>query len=291
MAKKRDKKANQVEKGQAHGGDGNAPSAATPGEPTSQMKTKEYEREMRRLHGELVAMQEWTKATGAKICIVFEGRDTAGKGGTIKRIVERVSPRVFKVVALSAPTEREKSQMYVQRYLPHFPAGGEVVIFDRSWYNRAGVEPVMGFCTPEVSERFLEQVPAFEKAMVDAGIILLKYWLEVSPEEQTRRLEGRIHDPRKIWKLTEMDLKSYSRWDDYSRARDAMFAATDTPWAPWYLARTDDKKRGRLNIISHLLSKVPYEPVEPRDIKLPKRKVNDSYVEADLPLKYIPTPF
>ena len=218
------------------------------------MTTKDYEREMRRLHGELVAMQEWVKATGARICIVFEGRDTAGKGGTIKRITERVSPRVFKVVALSAPTEREKSQMYIQRYLAHFPAAGEVVIFDRSWYNRAGVERVMGFCTPEQADRFLEQVPAVEKAMVDSGMILLKYWLEVSPEEQTRRLEGRIHDPRKTWKLTDMDLKSYGRWDDYSRARDVMFAATDTPWAPWYLARTDDKKRGRLNIISHLLS-------------------------------------
>ena len=255
------------------------------------MKTKDYEREMRRLHGELVAMQEWVKATGAKVCIVFEGRDTAGKGGTIKRITERVSPRVFKVVALSAPTEREKSQMYVQRYLAHFPAAGEVVIFDRSWYNRAGVERVMGFCTPEQAERFLEQVPAVEKAMVDTGIILLKYWLEVSPEEQTRRLEGRINDPRKVWKLTDMDLKSYGRWDDYSRARDAMFAATDTPWAPWYIAHTDDKKRGRLNIISHLLSQVPYEPLEPRDVELPKRKVNARDVEPNLPLKYIPTPF
>jgi polyphosphate kinase 2 (PPK2 family) len=181
--------------------------------------------------------------------------------------------------------------MYVQRYLSHFPAAGEVVIFDRSWYNRAGVEPVMGFCTPEQSARFLEQVPAVEKAMVDSGIILLKYWLEVSPDEQTRRLEGRIHDPRKTWKLTDMDLKSYGRWDDYSRARDAMFAATDTPWAPWHIAHTDDKKRGRLNIISHLLSQVPYEALEPREVKLPKRKVNVGYVEPDLPLKHIPTPF
>ncbi len=266
-------------------------SDATGDDPGAPMKTKDYEREMRRLHAELVAMQEWIKASGAKICIVFEGRDTAGKGGTIKRIVERVSPRVFKIVALSAPTEREKSQMYVQRYLPHFPAAGEVVIFDRSWYNRAGVEPVMGFCTPEVSEKFLEQVPAFEKAMVDAGIILIKYWLEVSPDEQTRRLEGRIHDPRKIWKLTDMDLKSYSRWYDYSRARDKMLAATDMPWAPWHIAHTDDKKRGRLNIISHLLSVIPYEPLEPRDIKLPKRQGPDGYVEQDLPAKDIPTPF
>ena len=228
------------------------------------MKRKAYERQMRFLHGELVAMQEWVKATGAKICIVFEGRDTAGKGGTIKRITERVSPRVFRVVALPAPTEREKSQMYIQRYLQHFPAAGEVVIFDRSWYNRAGVEPVMGFCKPEETERFLELAPGVEKAMADSGILLLKYWLEVSPDEQTRRLKSRINDPRKIWKLSDMDLKSYSRWYDYSRARDAMFAATDTAWAPWYIAHTDDKKRGRLNIISHLLSQVPYKPLQPR---------------------------
>ena len=192
------------------------------------MKRKEYEREMRLLHGELVAMQEWVKASGAKICIVFEGRDTAGKGGTIKRITERVSPRVFRVVALPAPTEREKSQMYVQRYVGHFPAAGEVVIFDRSWYNRAGVERVMGFCKPAETERFLELAPAVEKAMVDSGILLLKYWLEVSADEQTRRLESRINDPRKVWKLSDLDLKSYSRWYDYSRARDAMLAATDT---------------------------------------------------------------
>ena len=236
------------------------------------MKRKEYERQMRVLHGELVAMQEWVKASGAKVCIVFEGRDTAGKGGTIKRITERVSPRVFRVVALPAPSEREKSQMYVQRYLGHFPAAGEVVIFDRSWYNRAGVERVMRFCKPEETERFLELAPAWEKAIADSGILLLKYWLEVSPDEQTRRLESRIHDPRKIWKLSDMDLKSYSRWYDYSRARDAMFAATDTAWAPWYVADTNDKKRGRRNIISHLLSQVPYKPLAPRDIVLPRRQ-------------------
>jgi polyphosphate kinase 2 len=183
-----------------------------------------------------------------------------------------VSPRVFRVVALPAPTEREKSQMYIQRYLPHLPAAGEVVIFDRSWYNRAGVERVMGFCTPEETERFLELAPAVEKAMVDSGILLLKYWLEVSAEEQTRRLERRIEDPRKVWKLSDMDLRSYSRWYDYSRARDAMFAATDTAWAPWYVARTDDKQRGRLNIISHLLSQVPYKPLVPKDVTLPKRQ-------------------
>ena len=217
-------------------------------------------------------MQEWVKASGAKVCIVFEGRDTAGKGGTIKAITERVSPRVFRVVALPAPTEREKSQMYIQRYIPHFPAAGEVVIFDRSWYNRAGVERVMGFCTPEQIERFLELVPGVEKAMIDSGIILLKYWLEVSADEQTRRLESRIDDPRKIWKLSDMDLKSYSRWYDYSRARDEMFEATDTAWAPWYVAHTDDKKRGRLNIITHLLSQVPYKPLAPQDVTLPKRQ-------------------
>jgi polyphosphate kinase 2 len=198
------------------------------------MKRKEYEREMRRLHGELVTLQEWVKATGAKICIVFEGRDTAGKGGTIKRITERVSPRVFRVVALPAPTEREKSQMYMQRYITHFPAAGEVVIFDRSWYNRAGVERVMGFCTQDEVKRFLELVPGVERAMVDSGIILIKYWLEVSSEEQTRRLESRIDDPRKIWKLSDLDLTSYTRWDDYSRARDDMLTTTDTVWAPWH---------------------------------------------------------
>ena len=258
---------------------------------TSKMKRKAYEKEMRLLHGELVAMQEWVKATGAKICIVFEGRDTAGKGGTIRRITERVSPRVFRVVALPTPTDREKSQMYVQRYISHFPAAGEVVIFDRSWYNRAGVERVMGFCKPEETERFLELAPVWEKAMTDAGILLLKYWLEVSPEEQTRRLESRIHDPRKIWKLSDMDLKSYSRWYDYSRARDAMFAATDTAWAPWFIAQTDDKKRGRLNIISHLLAHVPYEPLAPRDITLPKREKPGDYTEPDLPLRHIPERF
>ena len=259
--------------------------------PPPKMKRKGYEREMRRLHGELVAMQEWVKSSGAKVCVVFEGRDTAGKGGTIKRITERVSPRVFRVVALAAPTDRENSQMYVQRYIRHFPAAGEVVIFDRSWYNRAGVEPVMGFCTPEQSERFLEQVPAVEKAMVGSGILLLKYWLEVGPDEQTRRLESRIDDPRKVWKLSDMDLKSYSRWYDYSRARDSMFASTDTAWGPWFVARTDDKKRGRLNIISHLLSQVPYEPLAPRDVTLPKRRGAGGYVEPELPLRYIPTPF
>jgi polyphosphate kinase 2 len=252
------------------------------------LKRKEYEAELRELHGELVAMQEWVKATGAKICIVFEGRDTAGKGGTIKRIVARVSPRVFRVVALPAPTEREKSQMYIQRYIQHFPAAGEVVIFDRSWYNRAGVEPVMGFCSKEQTKEFLRGVPAIERAMVDSGILLLKYWLEVSPDEQTRRLKSRINDPRKIWKLSDMDLLSYSKWYDYSRARDDMFKASDTSWARWFIAHTDDKKKGRLNIISHLLSQIPYEPLETKDVTLPKRQQPNGYVEPNLSLQHIP---
>ena len=252
---------------------------------------KTYDKELRKLQEELCHLQDWVKATGDRVIILFEGRDAAGKGGTIKALTERVSPRVFRVVALAAPTEREKSQMYIQRYLPHFPAAGEVVIFDRSWYNRAGVEPVMGFCTAEQTRRFLELAPQVEKAMADEGILLLKYWLEVSAAEQTRRLESRINDPRKIWKLSDLDLKSYSRWYDYSRARDAMFAATDTAWAPWYIANTDDKKRGRLNIISHLLSQVPYKPLAPRDVTLPKRQRPRGYAEPDLPLRHIPTPF
>jgi polyphosphate kinase 2 len=255
------------------------------------MKGKEYQRELRRLHGELVAMQEWVKASGAKVCVVFEGRDTAGKGGTIKAITERVSPRVFRVVALPAPTEREKSQMYVQRYIPHFPAAGEVVIFDRSWYNRAGVERVMGFCTDEQARRFLEQVPAVEKAMVDSGIILVKYWLEVSAGEQTRRLESRIDDPRKIWKLSEMDLESYTRWDDYSRARDEMFAASDSAWAPWYVAHTDDKKRARLNVITHLLGLVPYEAPKRKRVQLPDRRITPDAPHLGAAPREIPTPF
>ncbi|HET6850175.1 MAG TPA: polyphosphate kinase 2 [Gaiellales bacterium] len=252
---------------------------------------KEYEAEMEHLHAELVAMQEWVKATGAKICVVFEGRDTAGKGGTIKRITERVSPRVFRVVALPAPTERERSQMYAQRYIAQLPAGGEVVIFDRSWYNRAGVERVMGFCTEQQATAFLESVPLFERAMVDSGIQLIKYWLEVTPQEQTRRLKARIDDPRKVWKLSDMDLKSYSRWYDYSRARDAMFAATDTAWAPWYIADTNDKRRGRLNIISHLLSLVPYAPLGPRPVKLPNRQPARGYEDPGLDVRRVPEPF
>ncbi|HEX4234696.1 MAG TPA: polyphosphate kinase 2 [Caldimonas sp.] len=248
---------------------------------------KEYAEALRQLHVELVKMQEWVVHKGLKVCIVFEGRDGAGKGGTIKALTERVSPRVFRVIALPAPTEREKSQMYIQRYLPHLPAAGEVVIFDRSWYNRAGVERVMGFCTPEQTERFLKVVPAAERLIVDSGIILLKYWLEVSPDEQTRRLKSRFEDGRKTWKLTPMDLRSYSRWHDYSRARDAMFAATDTAFAPWYVAPSNDKKKVRLNIISHVLSHVPYQEIKRERPKLPKRQDAGSYKEPDYPYKVI----
>jgi polyphosphate kinase 2 len=255
---------------------------------SGKLRGKDYDKELEKLHVELVKLQEWVKHKGLKVCIVFEGRDGAGKGGTIKAITERVSPRVFRVVALPAPTEREKSQMYIQRYVPHLPAAGEVVILDRSWYNRAGVERVMGFCTPEQVKWFFKAVPAVEKAMVESGIILVKYWLEVSPEEQTRRLEGRIDDGRKIWKLSPMDLKSYSRWYDYSRARDDMFAATDTPWAPWHVARSDDKRRARLNIITHLLSQIPYKDVPREKVKLPKRQKAHGYREPDYPYKYVP---
>jgi polyphosphate kinase 2 len=255
------------------------------------LKGSEYDKQLEKLHVELVKLQQWVVHKGLKVCIIFEGRDGAGKGGTIKAITERVSPRIFRVVALPAPTEREKSQMYVQRYLPHLPAGGEVVIFDRSWYNRAGVERVMGFCTEEQAQNFLKAVPLVEKAIVESGVILIKYWLEVTPEEQTRRLESRINDGRKIWKLTGMDLKSYSRWYDYSRARDEMFAATDTDFAPWYVVRSDDKKRARLNLITHLLQKVPYKEA-PRDkVKLPKRQKAHGYREPDYPYKFVKEKF
>ena len=254
----------------------------------TELKGKEYERELKRLHVELVKLQEWARHKGLKVCIVFEGRDGAGKGGTIKAITERVSPRVFRVIALPAPTERERSQMHIQRYVPHLPAGGEIVIFDRSWYNRAGVERVMGFCTEEQVKHFLQVSPLVEKAMVDSGIILLKYWLEVSQEEQTRRLEARIDDGRKIWKLSPMDLKSYSRWYDYSRARDEMFAATDTSWAPWFVVRSDDKRRARLNVITHLLSQIAYEEVPREEIKLPKRQKKGDYQESNHPFRFVP---
>ena len=249
---------------------------------------KDYERELVKLHVELVKLQQWVLKEGLKVCIVFEGRDGAGKGGAIKAITERVSPRVFRVVALPTPTEREKSQMHIQRYIPHLPAAGEIVIFDRSWYNRAGVERVMGFCMEEEVKRFLLLAPLMEKAIVESNIVLLKYWLEVSEKEQTRRLESRIDDGRKIWKLSPMDLKSYSRWYDYSRARDEMFKATDTPWAPWYVVHSDDKKRARLNIISHLLKQIPYKDAPREKVKLPDRQKAHGYQEPDYPYKLVP---
>ncbi|MEN7530206.1 polyphosphate kinase 2 [Cupriavidus sp. DL-D2] len=249
---------------------------------------KTYDRALADLHVELVHLQNWVTATGAKICIVFEGRDGAGKGGTIKAITERVSPRIFRVVALPAPTEREKSQMYMQRYIPHLPAAGEVVIFDRSWYNRAGVERVMGFADERQVEIFLRAVPLMERAIVASNIQLIKYWLEVSPEEQTRRLASRIEDGRKTWKLTDMDLKSYSRWYDYSRARDAMFDASDTDLAPWHVVRSDNKRRARLNIIQHLLDSVPYERIPAKKVTLPARQKAGGYRQPDYPYRYVP---
>jgi len=249
--------------------------------PTEKLARERYEGELARLQGELVRLQEWVVHEGLKICILFEGRDTAGKGGVIKRITDRVSPRVFRVVALPTPTEREKSQMYVQRYVQHFPAAGEVVIFDRSWYNRAGVERVMGFCPEEEVHRFLRLAPLFEWAMVDSGIVLLKYWLEVGQEEQTRRIKARIDDPRKVWKLSPMDLESHSRWYEYSRARDDMFAATDTAHAPWHIVDANDKKRARLNIISHLLAEIPYESPPRERVVLPVRQKRGGYREPD----------
>ena len=256
----------------------------------SKLSRKEYEQQLHDLHVELVKLQQWVVATGAKVVVVFEGRDGAGKGGTIKALTERVSPRVFRVVALPAPTEREKSQMYVQRYIQHLPAAGEVVIFDRSWYNRAGVERVMGFCNETQLKKFLSGAPLVERNMVESGIILLKYWLEVSPEEQERRLRARIEDGRKTWKLTAMDIKSYNRWDAYTQARDEMFEATDSSWAPWFVARSEDKKRVRLNLISHLLQQIPYEEVPQPKVKLPKRKIG-AYKAANYPFKFIAEPF
>lgn len=241
------------------------------------LKRKEYEKELRRLQAELCKLQDWIKYKGLRVIIVFEGRDAAGKGGTLRAITERVSPRVFRVVALPAPSDREKSQMYLQRYMQHFPTAGEIVIFDRSWYNRAGVEYVMGFCTDEQHRRFLELCPIVEKYIVDAGIILIKYWMEVGKKEQQRRFEARIKDPLRQWKLSPMDLESFRRWYEYSRARDRMLKATDTKHAPWYLVRSDDKKKARLNCISHLLSMIPYGKVPREKVKLPKRKTKDSY--------------
>ena len=263
--------------------------AAAPEKAGKRMSNRTYLKELEKLEAELVHLQSWVIAKGLKVVLVFEGRDGAGKGGTIKAITGRVSPRVFRVVALPAPTEREKTQMYVQRYIPHFPAAGEVVIFDRSWYNRAGVERVMGFATDDQVQRFLRMAPLVERAMVDQNsIILLKYWLEVDMDEQTRRLQARITDPRKQWKLSPMDLKSYSRWYDYSRARDDMLRETDTAWAPWFVANSNDKKRVRLNIIRHMLNSIPYEVIKQEKITLPRRQKPGDYQEARLPLKYVP---
>lgn len=257
-------------------------SLAKQNEASASLSKKDYERELYKLQVELVKLQEWVKKIGAKIIVIFEGRDAAGKGGVIKRITERVSPRVFRLVALPAPTEREKTQMYMQRYVAELPAGGEVVIFDRSWYNRAGVEYVMGFATKEQHRKFLQSCPSFEMALVDSGIILLKYWLDVSEKEQHRRFQDRIKDPTKRWKLSPMDLESHRRFYDYSRARDAMLAATDIPQAPWVLVPSDDKKRARLNCIADLLSRIPYEEIPYTAPRLPSRQKSHGYEEPRL---------
>jgi polyphosphate kinase 2 len=254
-----------------------AKKATSPAESGAKLKRKDYEKELRRLQTELCLVQDWVKATGQRIVIAFEGRDAAGKGGTIRAITERCSPRIFRVAALPAPSDREKSQMYLQRYMPHFPAAGEVVIFDRSYYNRAGVERVLGFCTQTQLRDFLELCPAFEKLMVENGIRVIKYWLEVAEDEQERRFEARIQDPLRQWKLSPTDLESRRRWYDYSKARDEMFDATDTPWAPWHIVRSDSKKHARLNCISHLLSLIPYKPVERPKVKMPKRSMKQAY--------------
>src|SRR6516225_7255064 len=241
------------------------------------MKRKEYEKELRKLQVELCALQDWVRQQGLRVVVIFEGRDAAGKGGTIKAITERVSPRVFRVVALPAPSDREKTQLYAQRYIQHFPAAGEVIIFDRSWYNRAGVEYVMGFCTKDQYKEFVENCPKFESHIVKSGIILIKFWLEVGQEEQRRRFEARIEDPLRQWKLSPMDLESYAQWYAYSRARDLMLEATDTKDAPWHIVRSDDKRRARLNCISHLLSLIPYKKAPREKVKLPKRSGKGEY--------------
>jgi polyphosphate kinase 2 len=245
--------------------------------PEEKLKGKKYEKELLKLQAELCKLQEWVKYKGLKVVVIFEGRDGAGKGGTIKAITERVSPRVFRVVALPAPSDREKTQMYAQRYMRHLPAAGEIVIFDRSWYNRAGVEYVLGFCTPEQRDRFLEVVPGFEKNMLESGIILLKYWLEVSNEEQARRFQARIDDPLRQWKLSKTDLPSREKWYEYSRARDAMFKATDSKDTPWFIVPSDDKKRARLNVIHHLLQQIPYRKVPREKVKLAGRSKKNAY--------------
>jgi polyphosphate kinase 2 len=241
------------------------------------MKRKEYEKELQKLQARLCLLQDWVVHKGLRVIVVFEGRDAAGKGGTIKAIMERVSPRVFRLVALPAPSDREKSQLYVQRYLQHFPAAGEIIIFDRSWYNRAGVESVMGFCTKEQCKEFLDDCPKFEEHFVHQGIILIKFWLEVGQKEQQRRFEARIEDPLRQWKLSPMDVESYARWYEYSRARDTMLEASDTKIAPWHIVRSDDKRRARLNCIAHLLDLIPHKEVDREKIKLPKRSDKGEY--------------
>jgi polyphosphate kinase len=244
---------------------------------SKKMKGKAYDKHLRKLQVELCRLQDWVKTEGARIIVVFEGRDAAGKGGTIKAITERVSPRVFRVVALPAPSDREKGQMYLQRYIAHFPAAGEIIIFDRSWYNRAGVEYVMGFVDKDQHKRFLELCPEMERYIVDAGIRLIKIWLEVGQEEQERRFLARINDPLRQWKLSPMDTESFHRWYDYSKARDLMLEATDTKYAPWYIVRTDDKRRGRLNCISHILSQIPYKKISHKKVELSKRSTKNKY--------------
>jgi len=266
--------------------------AVKPGKASGRpMKRKEYEKELKRLQGELVKVQLWAKHTGARVVVIFEGRDAAGKGGVIKAITERTSPRAFRIAALPAPSEREKSQMYMQRYIAHMPAAGEIVLFDRSWYNRAGVESVMGFCTARQVKRFLQTVPVMESAIMGSGIQLVKFWFEVSQEEQTARFKDRISDPRKVWKLSPMDLESHRRWYDYSRARDAMFRATDSDDSPWHVVRSDDKRRARLNCISRLLKLIPYEDVPREKIKLPKRQKPKGYVEPKYPWRLVPAKY
>jgi len=288
MGKKKDKK-NKKDKQQIAVVEKEAIESSDEAKP--KLKRKEYDALLEPLQVELVKLQEWVKATSAKIIVVFEGRDAAGKGGIIRAITERTSPRVFRIAALPSPSEREKSQMYIQRYMAHFPAAGEVILFDRSWYNRAGVERVMGFTPEDQVKRFLRYVPPVERSIVESGIILVKYWLEVSQENQTVRFEERIEDYKKIWKLSPMDLESHRRWYDYSRARDEMFAATDTPDAPWYVVDSNDQKRGRLNCIAHLLSLIPYEEVPHEKVKLPKRQKPDDYVEPDYPYHTVPAKY
>jgi polyphosphate kinase len=288
MTKHKDKNKKKNKKLEVESSDTTAVADAVVEEPKPNMSRKEFDKEMEKLQVELVKMQEWVKATGAKICVIFEGRDTAGKGGVIRRITERVSPRVFRVVALTAPTEREKSQMYIQRYIPYLPAAGEIVLFDRSWYNRAGVERVMGFATPKQVEDFLKNTPPVEKAIIQSGITLIKYWLEVDKDEQAKRFKERNEDYRKVWKLSPMDLEAQARWYDYSRARDAMFAATDTPECPWYVVPSNDQRRARLNCITHFLSLIPYEEIPREPIKFPKRQEKGKYVEPDYPFRIIP---